>query len=181
MVGARERRPPTRGPGFVLTGEPGFRLELSVSGYEFPDIRSGADADWLICSVELREGDRVRARIENDPFFEGRDLEAFRDELRKLLDGRSDHAVLAGIEDMVTLDLKRDDQRLSVTAAITDHGDLDVELDGFTVEVGALECLAVDLERMLDEFPSRPERVERRVSVPLPRPSLGDFLRRRDR
>jgi hypothetical protein len=181
MARSRERRPRTRGPGFVLDGESGFRLELSVSGYQFPGERYGADADWLICSVELRDGPRLRARIHNDPFLEGRDLRSFRDELVELLAGRSDRAELTGIEDTVTLEIERRGESLHLAAAVTNHGDIDVELDGVTVGTDVLERVVADLAQMLDEFPSRPEHVERRQMALPQRPSLGDFLRRRDR
>lgn len=181
MAGPREPRPRTRGPGFVLDGAPSFRLELSVSGYEFPSDRFGADADWLICSVELRVDGSVRARIENDPCFEGRKLETFRDELRELLAERSDDAALGGVEEMVTLEIERREGRLALRVAVTDHGDLDVEIDAIEVEAAALKRVEADLERMLTQFPSRHEPVVRRLWTMPARPNLGDFLRRRDR
>jgi hypothetical protein len=180
MAGPREPRPRTRGPGFVLEGAPSFRLELSVSGYQFPSERFGADADWLICWVELRVADRVRVRIDNDPFFEGRNLEVFRDELRELLAERSDDAVLEGVEEMVRLEIVRREGRLALTAAVTNHGDLDVEVDGIDVEAAALKRVEADLGRILAQFPSRYKPAVRRLWTMRARSKLGDFLRRRD-
>jgi hypothetical protein len=57
------RRPerPLTGPGSYLPGmalqatltTSGLELVLHVTGYEFPEVDTGWDANWLLCEIEL--------------------------------------------------------------------------------------------------------------------------------
>lgn len=147
---------------FVVEGEPGFRLAISVSGYEFPREVRGSDAEWLIATVELRLDGRVAGRIESNPCLRGIELECFGDELDALLAGTVDAAELVTLEDMVELQLKRSSSGVLVSGIVTNHGDLEVEFDGATVALAALGRTREQLGELLRAFPVKPQEEERR-------------------
>jgi hypothetical protein len=141
----------------VLVGESDFQLTIRVRGYEFPGDASGSDAEWLVASIELCVGDRVKARIKDDPCLRGQELAGFRDELRELLAGRSQGAELVTLEEMVSLEVVRTGERFTLSGAITDHGSLDFDFDRVTTDMAALERVVAELDALFSRLPVRPE------------------------
>jgi len=84
----------------TVSGE-GFRLVLRVWGYERPHLDSGADANWLMGEAELTAdlGGAYRAKQSLTPRTE--EIEAFRDELVRLLDALDGEATLGHMEEQV--------------------------------------------------------------------------------
>lgn len=140
---------------FVVEGEPGFRLAAAVSGYEFPGERRGSDAEWLLADVELRVDGEVAGRIESDPCLRGIELEVFGNELDALLGDRKDTAELVTLEDMIELQLERSGDGVLASGVVTDHGDLEIEFSGVTVELATLARTREQLATLLDAFPVR--------------------------
>ena len=72
----------------TLQGEHGLRFDLSIDGYQFPEILYGDDANWLMVRGEVRHphGDWTF----RDPCLETSDLERLADWFDGIATGRSE-------------------------------------------------------------------------------------------
>ena len=93
----------------VLVAGDGFRLLLQVAGYERPSLESGADANWLVGTVEMTVDAGGSFRASRGVALRTEELAAFRDALLRLVEDLDGEAVLNHMEDEVgcTIRLRR--------------------------------------------------------------------------
>lgn len=82
----------------------GVRLALSVQGYQFPQVDTGSDANWLVCNVglDVHRGGTFHAERHRLTLVTV-ELESFTRELRVLQRDVTGQAVLEHIEEQISL------------------------------------------------------------------------------
>lgn len=103
-----------------MAGE-GCRLVLRVTGYERPEEESGSDANWLTGNVELLAGRTGSFRATHGVAFRTAELEAFRNELREVVESLNGTATLHHMEAQLGCTVTLSHGRGSLTAFVQEH------------------------------------------------------------
>jgi hypothetical protein len=95
-------------PRMLLPGAGGDSLELSISGYQFPEVKDGDDADWLL--VEVRASRGGRAWRSRDPSLQTFEVEALARWLEGVAHGSSFPDACDFVEPNLSFELVRVDR-----------------------------------------------------------------------
>jgi hypothetical protein len=138
-----------------LRGEPAFHLEMTIRGYEYPDEHSGPDANWLAGSVEFSFGTGGLVGAHFNVSWRADELELFRDELRKLLDGHVSSAAMNHLEQSAELTIARVDGNVLVSGLVSPGFQAGIRFREIPLAPDALPAGLEALTRAVAAFPAR--------------------------
>jgi hypothetical protein len=136
-----------RGDGLVFT----FRTD----GYQFPDIQTGNDANWLKAEAELEASGTGTFTARHELWLFTPDLASFRDALRTLDRDLSGDATLEHIEDQVRIAITLAAGRGTITGFIREHGGATLSFERYGIDQTYIRQALTDLDTFLDTFPVR--------------------------
>jgi hypothetical protein len=139
----------------VFDGSPEFRLVLGARAYEFPEESSGSDADWVLGSVELRAGAGLKVRASADVFWRTEELEAFNEDLWRLIKDGFGRAELEHLECEVSVTVTMEGDTIEISGYVTEHIRLRAEFRGFELHSRLLRKAQKELEALVLAFPVR--------------------------
>jgi hypothetical protein len=138
----------------TLRGE-GLRLTLHVEGYQFPEMTTGSDANWLVGGVELEIGrtGRFTARKQLMPFAP--DLKAFRDQLHTLDRALTGQAILAHLEDEFEATITLEDGKGTLAGYVREHIGPALRFDQIEIDQTYVREALEQFDRLVTAFPVR--------------------------
>jgi hypothetical protein len=130
------------------------RLEIVVHGYERQAMGDYYDDNWLTVNVSIQAGS-FQGRFQTA--FLTAELEAFRDELRRLLETLKGEAVFHTLEEQLTLTLQGDGLgHIQVHGKAIDQAGIGNCLEfGIAIEQTQLQASLRALEAVVKEYPVR--------------------------
>jgi hypothetical protein len=141
----RRVRDPRRRPYFT------FRTD----GYQFPDIQTGSDANWLKAEAELKVSGSGTFAARHELWLFTPDLASFRDALRTLDRDLSGDATLEHVEDQVRIAITLAAGRGTITGFIREHGGATLSFERYGIDQTYIRQALTDLDTFLDTFPAR--------------------------
>lgn len=136
-----------RGDGLVFT----FRTD----GYQFPDIQTGSDANWLKAEAELSASGTGTFAAQHDLWLFTSDLASFRDALRALDRDLCGSATLEHIEDQVQITITLTAGRGAIAGLLREHGGAILSFERYGIDQTDIRQALTELDAFLDAFPVR--------------------------
>ncbi len=133
----------------------GLDLALLVEGYEFPEITTGSDANWLIAAAELSVGSTGAFTAQHRLSLFTTDLAGFRDQLRTLDRDLSGDATLEHIEDQFRVAITLANGHGAVTGFIREHIGATLSFDHIATDQSYVRHTLGQLDMLMDAFPVR--------------------------
>jgi hypothetical protein len=134
----------------------GCKLILRVSGYERPQLDSGADAIWLQGEVELvTAGGAFRAR--QDVSLRTEELVAFRDQLAGLVETLNGEAVLEHMEEKLGCTIKLKSGVGELEAFVREHVGADMRVTEVRIDQSYLQRSLREMNALVTSFPVKGE------------------------
>jgi hypothetical protein len=134
----------------------GCKLVLRVSGYERPQLDSGADANWLQGEVELvTAGGAFRAR--QGVSLRTEELAAFRDQLAGLVETLNGEAVLEHMEEELGCTIKLKSGVGELEAFVREHVGGDMRVTEVRVDQSYLQRSLGEMNALVTSFPVKGE------------------------
>jgi hypothetical protein len=138
----------------VLVAGDGFRLLLQVAGYERPSLESGADANWLVGTVEMTADAGGSFRATRGVALRTEELAAFRDALLRLVQELDGEAVLNHMEDEVGCTIRLSRGTGEVEAFVREHvPGTELRVAHVRTDQSYLQQTARQLESLVAAFP----------------------------
>lgn len=141
----------------------GCRLTLTVVRYEFPEERSGGDANWLDGSAELMAGRSGRFSAAHELWLRTEELRAFREELRGALDSGSGEAALEHLEEQFGCTIRLTNGRGDLEAYLCEHVGARLTVTQAEVDRAMLTEALRELDAIVEAFPVRGDPDEERA------------------
>jgi hypothetical protein len=130
-------------------------LGLFVERYQFPEITTGSDANWLIATAELAVANTGAFNAKHQLSLFTTDLGAFRDQLRTLDRELSGEAILDHIEDQVRVAIRLANGRGAVTGFLREHVGATLSFDHIATDQTYVRESLQQLDALMDAFPVR--------------------------
>lgn len=139
-----------------LRGENGFRLALSVDGYEREPRGESYDDNWLrgSASVEVSQPPLATFRAKCDVSWQTTDLLRFQEVLRALLDDLAGVATLSTTEDQVELTIRLTAGKGTIEGRVEAHAIASLEFEGMTDQTFLSNTLT-ELRAVTTTYPFR--------------------------
>ncbi len=133
----------------------GLRLTLHVEGYQFPEMTTGSDANWLVGAVELEicRAGRFTAQKHLMPFAP--DLQAFRDQLDALDRDLTGQAILAHLEGEFEATITLKDGKGTLTGYVREHIGPALRFDQIKVNQTYVREALQQFDTLVSGFPVR--------------------------
>lgn len=142
------------GAAVEIVGDSGWRVRLSVTGYEDPSRppAGAGDVEWLSGSA-LAEGPGFEARV--GASFEAEDFVRFAAEVDAVREGRAGEAWFRTLEEQVELKLVRGRHGdVEVTGSVTEHARAHLDFR-FASDLASLDRASPALREIVRRFPPR--------------------------
>jgi hypothetical protein len=136
-----------------VTGD-GFRLVLQVAGYERPSLESGADANWLIGTVEMTAESGGSFHASRGVSLRTEELAAFRDALNRLVERLDGEAALNHMENEVGCTIRLHRGTGELEAFIREHvPSNELRVSHVRTDQSYLQQTAKQLDSLVAAFP----------------------------
>jgi hypothetical protein len=127
-------------------------VELAPERFEFPELETGWDANWIVGEVILTDDGDVRGSLVQPLFLRTDELEKLSQDLESMLDGKSELVSTDHIEEQYGIEIRRDAERVVIDAWVSDH-EKRFELAGIEMEVSRLADTHRQLALAMAVFP----------------------------
>ena len=120
--------------------------------YEFPELRTGEDANWVEAEVELAVSSfSARQSIS----LRTEELMAFRDELRKLDTDLTGEAVLAHLEEELGLTVRLKKGKGILSGFVLRHVGPELRFDHIEIDQSFVREALAEMDGVVHQFPVR--------------------------
>jgi hypothetical protein len=136
-----------RGDGLVLT--------LRVARYQFPQIDSGSDANWMVAVAELQVGHTGTFAARQELSLFTTDLAAFRDGLRRLDHELTGVVTLEHLEEQIEVTIALTAGRGEISGRLSEHGGASLAFRHVKTDQTYLRRTLGELEALMAAFPVR--------------------------
>ncbi len=141
----------------VTIGGDDFQLVLRIAGYEYPDVESGYQADWLISEAEMAVARGGSFHAAHTVSLRTDSLAEFRDELAHVLENLEGVATLSGLgEFSCTITLSEGKGELAAFIGKPFPG-AELRITRVPTDPSYLQATARDLDVLLAALPVRRE------------------------
>jgi hypothetical protein len=140
---------------FAVRGD-GLDMTIAVEGYQFPQLTSGSDANWLAGTVELRAGTTGVFTARQRLWLFAPDLERFRDKLRTLDRELSGEATLKHLEGQLDVTIELSNGSGTVKGGVNEHVGAELNFAQIPTDQTYVRRTLQELEAVLSTFPARP-------------------------
>jgi hypothetical protein len=138
----------------TIAGE-GCALVLRVSGYERPQLDSGADANWLRAEVELTASTSGRYSGREAVSLRSEELARFREELARAAETLTGKAVLAHLEAQVGCTIRLAKGAGELEAFVREHIGAELRVTGIRTDQSYLQQTLRELTAIVSAYPVR--------------------------
>jgi hypothetical protein len=142
----------------TIAGE-GCALVLRVSGYERPQLESGADANWLQAEVELTASSSGRFSGLQAVSLRTDELTRFRDELASLVETLEGEAVLEQMEAQVGCTIRLAKGVGELEAFVREQVGAELRVTGIRTDQSYLQRALQEVTAIVSAFPIRGDPV----------------------
>ncbi len=139
---------------FAIRGD-GLTFTSRAHGYQFPELQTGSDANWIKAEAELTASRTGTFAGRHDLWLFTPDLASFRDELGTLDRDLSGDATLRHIEDQLKIAITLTAGRGTIAGFIREHGGAALSFEHYGTDQTYVRQALADLGAFLDTFPVR--------------------------
>jgi hypothetical protein len=140
---------------FAVRGD-GLDMTIDVEGYQFPQIESGSDANWLAGTVDLRVGTTGVFTANQKLWLFAPDLQKFRDELRILDRELSGQARLKHLEGQLDVTVELANGSGTLNGVVNERIGAELSFAQIQTDQTYVRQTLHGLEALLSTFPVRP-------------------------
>jgi len=133
----------------------GCRLVLRVDRYEYPDLRSGSDANWLTSEIELTAGATGAFSVTQALALRTDELEQFRDQLRRLDRELKGEATLEHLEEEVGITVRLSAGKGTLAGFVREHIGPELRFQDVETDQSFVHQALRELDAVVAAFPVR--------------------------
>lgn len=133
----------------------GCLLLLRVDRYEYPDLRSGGDANWLTSEIELTAGATGAFRVTQALALRTDELEQFRDQLRRLDHELKGEATFAHLEEEVGITVRLSAGKGTLAGFVREHIGPELRFRDVETDQSFVRQALRELDAVVAAFPVR--------------------------
>jgi hypothetical protein len=130
-------------------------LVLRISGYERPQLESGADANWLRAEVELTASTSGRYSCREAVSLRSEELARFRDQLARVVETLDGEAVLGHMEAQVGCTVRLAKGVGELEAFVREQVGAELRVTGIRTDQSYLQQTLRELTAIVSAYPVR--------------------------
>ena len=124
-------------------------------GYEFPQVATGDDANWVNAEIDVAAGGAASFRAAIRATLRTDELARFRDELRTLDSTMTGEAELRHLEDEIEVRIRLKRGKGTLQGAVRDHVGPELQFGEVEIDQSFVREALADFDALVREFPVR--------------------------